>query len=65
MKLGLSLWIMALLLLAITLVASLLPIYPDEVAYKIFLERYFINGGFKQTVTPYPFHLTSNPLMPI
>ncbi len=30
-----------------------LPIYPDEVAYRIFLERFFINGGFKQSVTPY------------
>ena len=30
-----------------------LPIYPDEVAYKIFLERFFINGGFKQSVTPF------------
>ncbi|QWE20931.1 hypothetical protein [Polynucleobacter sp. AP-Kolm-20A-A1] len=33
--------------------ASKLPIYPDEVAYKIFLERFFINGGFKQSLTPY------------
>lgn len=30
-----------------------LPIYPDEVAYKIFLERFFLNGGFKQSITPY------------
>lgn len=30
-----------------------LPIYPDEVAYKIFLERFFLNGGFKQSLTPY------------
>jgi hypothetical protein len=29
------------------------PIYSDEVAYKIFLERFFINGGFKQSVTPF------------
>lgn len=33
--------------------ASFLPIYPDEIAYKIFLERFFINGGYKQSVTPY------------
>jgi hypothetical protein len=29
------------------------PIYSDETAYKLFLERFFINGGFKQSVTPY------------
>ncbi|HEU5047689.1 MAG TPA: hypothetical protein VFT64_07590 [Rickettsiales bacterium] len=29
------------------------PLYPDEFAYKIFLERYFINGGFKQSVLPF------------
>src|ERR1035437_5353409 len=33
--------------------ARLLPIYPDEVAYKIFLERFFLNGEVKQSLTPY------------
>ncbi len=41
------------LLLLIIICAVQLPIYPDEIAYKIFLERYFINGGYKQSVTPY------------
>lgn len=40
-------------LLAIAISALKLPIYPDEVAYKIFLERFFLNGGLKQSVTPY------------
>ncbi len=26
------------------------PIYPDEIAYKIFLERHFISGGFKESM---------------
>ena len=30
-----------------------LPVYTDEVAYKIFLERYFITGGFRQGVAPF------------
>lgn len=33
--------------------ASFLPIYPDEVAYKIFLERLWLTGGLKQSVTPF------------
>ena len=46
--------VFAFLVLVITIYsASHLPIYSDEVAYKIFLERYFLNGGFKQSVTPY------------
>lgn len=32
---------------------SFASLFPDEIAYKIFLERYFLNGGLKQTVTPY------------
>jgi hypothetical protein len=32
---------------------SLLPIYPDEVAYKILLERFWLNDGLKQSVTPF------------
>jgi hypothetical protein len=30
-----------------------LPIYPDEVAYRILLERYFQTGGYKQSLLPY------------
>lgn len=29
------------------------PIYPDEVAYRLFLERFFVADGLKQSVTPY------------
>ncbi len=29
------------------------PLYQDEFSYKLFLERFFINGGFKQSVTPF------------
>jgi hypothetical protein len=41
------------ILIASVLLTLWLPIYPDEVASKILLERYFINGGFKQSLTPY------------
>lgn len=41
------------LLLAACYLTSYAALFPDETAYKIFLERYFLNGGFKQTVTPY------------
>lgn len=42
------------LLLAIAVgQALLLPIYPDEVAYRYFLERFFHTGGVKQSLTPY------------
>ena len=33
--------------------ASQLPLYPDEVAYRILLERFFISGGYKTSLTPY------------
>lgn len=32
---------------------SFLPLYPDEVAYRILLERSVINSGYKQSLTPY------------
>jgi hypothetical protein len=44
--------VMAVVLIAVGLTAFL-PIYPDEFAYKIFLERFFINGGFKQSASPF------------
>ncbi len=30
-----------------------LPIYPDEVAFRILLERFFQSGGYKTSLTPY------------
>ncbi|NBX76107.1 MAG: hypothetical protein EBQ92_06095 [Proteobacteria bacterium] len=42
-----------LLLLGLLLSAAAFPMYPDEVAYKMFLGRFFQNGWLKQTVTPY------------
>ena len=42
-----------LILIYAVAVALKLPIYPDEIAYKIFIERYFLNGGYKQSLTPY------------
>lgn len=46
--------LLALILLIWSIFSALkLPIYPDEVAYKIFIERFFYNGGYKQSVTPY------------
>lgn len=46
--------VLALLLLTYSILVALkLPIYPDEVAYKIFIERYFYNDGYKQSLTPY------------
>ncbi|MBY0429481.1 MAG: hypothetical protein K2Q32_09715 [Alphaproteobacteria bacterium] len=44
--------VIALLFIACYL-TSYASLFPDEVAYKIFLERYFLNGGLKETVTPY------------
>ena len=41
--------------------AALSPTYPDEIAYKVFLERYFINGGYKQSVTPYCDNFLAHP----
>ena len=52
-KLLLSLITTLSVLLLVIASSSLMPIYPDEVAYKIFLESYFVNNGIKQTVTPY------------
>ena len=49
-------WLLAAALIIIVLLANnarYLPLYPDEIAYKIFLERFFLNGGFKQSLTPY------------
>lgn len=45
--------LIVLLLCVGLLQAGLAPIYPDEIAYKIFFERYFISGGYKQSVTPF------------
>lgn len=44
--------VIVLLLVALGL-ALLSPLYPDEFAYKIFLERFFISGGIKQSLTPF------------
>lgn len=47
-------FIIVLIILAyVVLAATTLPIYPDEVAYKIFIERFFYSGGYKQSLTPY------------
>lgn len=56
----------SLVLLVVSLFFALkLPIYPDEIAYKIFLERVFINGGYRQSLTPYCLSnfLTKPPLL--
>ncbi len=46
--------VLVLLIIAYTIWTALkLPIYPDEVAYKIFIERFFYSGGYKQSLTPY------------
>lgn len=45
--------VVVIVLISAVLLTVFSPIYPDEVAYKIFLERYFITGGFKQSVTPF------------
>ena len=41
------------LLLVSLLLASNLPIYPDEIAYRIMLERFYLSGGFKTSLLPY------------
>jgi hypothetical protein len=48
-----ALAISAIILLSTLYFVSWLPIYPDEVAFKMLLERYFLNGGFKQSLMPY------------
>lgn len=35
------------------LLTLLLPIYPDEIIFKIFNERYFLSHGLRQTMMPY------------
>ena len=40
-------------LLLTLLLASRFPIYPDEVAYRILLERFYLSGGFKTSLLPY------------
>lgn len=64
-RLVLSLIAAALLVAAVFAAASFLPIYPDEIAYKIFLERFWLNGGLKQSVTPFcaPGFLYAPPLL--
>lgn len=54
-RLGEIILLLSSLVLLVLLIcqACLLPIYPDEVAYKIFLERFFLNGEVKQSVTPF------------
>jgi hypothetical protein len=54
-RLGELILLLSFLVLLVLLIsqACLLPIYPDEVAYKIFLERFFLNGEVKQSVTPF------------
>ena len=51
-KSALALGTGVLILLSIAM-ASLIPLYPDEVAYKVFLEGFISNGGIKQSVTPF------------
>jgi hypothetical protein len=49
--------VLPLLVISIVLVAVGLtffaPIFEDEISYKMFLERFFITGGFQQTLMPF------------
>lgn len=45
--------LIAVLLLIALFMTLRLPIYPDEIAYRILLERFFQSGGYKSSITPY------------